>query len=73
MSQTSIIAGSLLLAYVVFVIVRGELPCYFQVLGIATSAGCPLGQVSTSGLGVSVGAGSSGGVTIGVGTSGRTQ
>lgn len=70
MSQTSVIAASLLLAYVVFVIVRGELPCYFQVLGISTAASCPKGTVTTGGLNVSVG---SGGVTIGTGTQGRTQ
>lgn len=50
MNQTSVIGGSLLLAFVVFVIVRGELPCYFQVLGVATDAQCPQGQVSSSGL-----------------------
>lgn len=50
MTQTSIIAGSLLLAFGVFVITRGELPCYLQVLGVATDAQCPAGSVSVTGL-----------------------
>lgn len=48
MSQTSVIAGSLIVAYFVFVIVRGELPCYLQVLGIATDANCPKGNTGTT-------------------------
>ena len=51
MNQTSVIGGSLIFAFVIFVIVRGELPCYLQILGIATDAQCPKGTVSTSGLG----------------------
>jgi hypothetical protein len=46
MSQTSIIAGGLLLAYFIFITVRGELPCYLQVLGVSTDAQCPQGNVT---------------------------
>ena len=48
MSQTSVIAGGLLLAYFIFIVVRGELPCYLQVLGVATDAQCPSGNVSST-------------------------
>lgn len=50
MNQSSVIAGSLLLAFVIFVIVRHELPCYLNVLGISTGAGCPLGTISATGI-----------------------
>lgn len=44
MSQTSIIAAGLVVAWLVFVTVRNELPCYLQVLGISSSGGsCPSG------------------------------
>jgi hypothetical protein len=49
-SQTSIIAGSLIIAYIVFVTVRGELPAYLSVLGVGggaavtTPSGCAAGQ-----------------------------
>jgi hypothetical protein len=49
MSQSSVIAGGLLLAYFIFITVRGELPCYLQVLGVATDAQCPQGNVNASG------------------------
>lgn len=39
-----------MVAFVVFIIVRGELPCYLQVLGIATAVGCPVGNISSSGV-----------------------
>lgn len=48
MNQTSVIAGGLLVAYFIFVVRRGELPCYLQVLGVATSASCPTGNVSSN-------------------------
>jgi hypothetical protein len=35
MSQTSAIAGALIIAFIVFVTVRGELTGYFKVLGLA--------------------------------------
>lgn len=38
MSQTSIIAASLIVAYIVFITVRGELPAY---LGVLTGKGTP--------------------------------
>lgn len=43
LSQTSVIAGGLVVAFIVFVTVNQELPCYLQVLGIGTGAGgnCP--------------------------------
>jgi hypothetical protein len=34
-SQTSIIAGALIVAFIVFVTVRGDLPGYLEVLGVA--------------------------------------
>lgn len=34
MPQTSIIAAALVIAFIVFITVRGELPSYFQVIGI---------------------------------------
>jgi hypothetical protein len=37
-SQTSIIAAVLLLAFFVFIVVRGELPSYLGVLGIGSAA-----------------------------------
>lgn len=40
MNQSSVIGAALAVAYVIFVINRGELPCWFQVLGIATAAQC---------------------------------
>ena len=34
MSQTSIIAGVLILGFIVFITIKGELPTYLAVLGI---------------------------------------
>ena len=34
MSQTSIIAGALIVGFIVFITVKGELPKYLAVLGI---------------------------------------
>lgn len=67
MNQTSVIAGALIVAYIVFVTVRGELPGFLYVLtgqGTAPSAG---GTSTTSGgSGVTVSnAGVSGSVNIG--------
>jgi hypothetical protein len=56
MNQSSVIAGALVLAFAIFVVVRGELPCYLAVLGVSSGAGCPLGTVSSSGI-TSTGAG----------------
>ena len=68
MSQSSVIAGSLLLAYVIFVITKGELPCYLQLLGIATQASCPKGQaVAAVGTTGATGATGATGVSIGLG------
>ena len=41
MNQSSVIGAALALAYVIFVVTKGELPCYLSLLGIATAAGCP--------------------------------
>lgn len=41
MNQASAIGASLLIAYIVFVIYKGELPCYLQVLGISPPGGAP--------------------------------
>lgn len=54
MNQTSVIGGALLLAFAIFVIVRGELPCYFQTLGVATDAACPKGDQTNVQAGVPV-------------------
>lgn len=40
MNQSSVIGAALLVAYIIFVIYKGELPCWFKLLGIATSAQC---------------------------------
>jgi hypothetical protein len=83
MSQTSIIAGGLLLAYFIFITVRGELPCYLQVLGVSTDAQCPQGNVtagnqicsgsstvSTSNSTGSTGSSGTGGTGSGIGSGG---
>ena len=41
MNQASVIGAALVIAYVIFVITKGELPCYMSVLGIATASKCP--------------------------------
>lgn len=75
LSQSSAVAAALIVAFIVFVTVRGELPCYLEVMGIA-STGCKVPGVtgtapgfnlfgSSSAPGVSVGVGG-GGVNIGV-------
>lgn len=56
MSQTSIIAGALIIAYIVFVTVRGELPAYLAMLGVGgssavTPSGCATSTGGTSGTG----------------------
>lgn len=77
MSQSSVIAGALVLAFVVFITVRGELPGYLGVLGIGnavpggTGAGNAVGRGASfnggSGGSVSVGVGRGGGISVGVG------
>lgn len=65
MNQTSAIAAALIIAFVVFVTVRGELPCYLEVLGISTGGQCSVsatGAVSSAGATVGV---STGGVSLG--------
>lgn len=47
MNQSSAIAGSLVIAFIVFITVRGELPCYMEVLGISSKGQC---QKAVSGL-----------------------
>lgn len=84
MTQTSAIAGSLIVAFIVFITIRGQLPCYLNVLGISNQAcggsgGIQAGQLtggSNLGLGIGVnsisGASSGGGVppAIGIGVGG---
>lgn len=41
MNQSSVIGAALVVAYVIFVVTKGELPCYLSVLGIATATNCP--------------------------------
>lgn len=86
MDQSSVIGAALVVAYVVFVISKGELPCWLQILGIPTGGNCSqtlqqacsvTGTTSSSGgLGLSVNpvinAGGPGGVGIGIGSGGVT-
>ena len=58
MSQTSIIGGALLLAYLVFIVVNNELSCWLEVLGISSTGCC-----SAIGAG-SANVGSQGSITI---------
>lgn len=48
MNQTSAIAGSLIIAFIVFITVRGELPCYLGVLGISNNSCNQLQKGGTS-------------------------
>lgn len=48
MDQTSVIAGSLILAYIVFITVRGELTGYLQDLGIVSGETAPTAQPYTT-------------------------
>jgi hypothetical protein len=64
MNQSSVIGASLVVAYAVFIITKGELPCYLTVLGIATASGCPQ-PLQPAGCG---GTGSSTTTTGGVGS-----
>jgi hypothetical protein len=42
MNQSTIIAGAIVLGYIVFITLRGELPCYLKVLGIGSGgSNCP--------------------------------
>lgn len=86
MNQSAVIGAALIIAYAIFIITKGELPCYLQILGISTAAGCPpnlqpqgCGASTTGtsgGLGLSVNpvinAGGPGGVGIGIGSGGVT-
>lgn len=38
MSQTTIIAGVILFAFIIFITTRGELPKYFAVIGLTKSS-----------------------------------
>lgn len=63
MSQTSIIAGALIVAFIVFITVRGDLPGYLQVLGVAGGGTAMASITGPGGVSVTVGApGSSGAV-----------
>jgi hypothetical protein len=59
MSQTSIIAGALIVAFIVFITVRGDLPGYLQVLGVA-GGGLVASTTGPGGVSVSVGGPSTG-------------
>lgn len=66
MNQTSIIAGALIVAFIVFITVRGELPCYLKVLGISTGAACQVGGQTAAGAAIGQIAGAvSGNSTVG--------
>jgi hypothetical protein len=74
MNQSSVIGASLLIAYVIFIITKGELPCYLSLLGIATATGCPpnLQPAGCGGTGTatssSIGGSPSVGITLGGGS-----
>jgi hypothetical protein len=64
MNQSSVIGASLIVAYAVFIVYKGELPCYLTVLGISSATGCPQalqpagcsgGSSSTSTIGSTLG------------------
>lgn len=80
MSQTSAIAAGLVIAFIVFVTVKSELPCYLEVMGISTGGSCKSGcsglqgtsfaQAASYFTGGAAGSGGSGGVQVGVGPGG---
>jgi len=49
LSQTSIIAASLVIAFVVFITVRGELPAYLSIFGVG-SGSTPAGSSGSAGV-----------------------
>ena len=61
MSQTSIIAGSIVVAFIVFAVVNNELPCWLEILGISSGDCCA--GINNSGPGGSINFGP-GGVTV---------
>ena len=68
MNQSSVIGAALVVAYVVFVVSKGELPCYLTLLGISTASGCPqpLQPAGCGGTATSTSTGSpSVGITLG--------
>ena len=56
MNQSSIIAAALIVAFIVFITVRGELPCWLAVFGISSGANCTLGASVLQAAGMSAGA-----------------
>lgn len=72
--QSSVIAASLVVAFFVFITVRGELGKYFAVFTGAAPVGSGSGQTNGAGVGVSVGPGgvtvSGGGGSVSVGGGG---
>lgn len=68
MSQSSSIAAALIIAFIVFITVRGQLPCYFNILGIATGGGCNVSGVAGAGAITLTGNVGGVGVTVGSGT-----
>ena len=64
MSQTSVIAGSLVIAFIVFITVRGQLPCYLEVLGISTAGQCAVSCAGTSGGTSGIRSVGSGGIAV---------
>lgn len=74
MSQTSAIAGALILAYIVFITVRGELTGYLQDLGIVSGETPPASpNYNTQSTTQSQSSGSSSGSSSGVGGGGSTS
>jgi hypothetical protein len=48
LSQTSVIGGALVIAWIVFIVTRGELPCWLALVGIGPGAGnCPANTATT--------------------------
>jgi hypothetical protein len=73
LSQTSVIAASIIVAYIVFVTVRGELPYYISIF-TGKGQGVPISGAGTPGVGGINFTGGPGGpgisVGVGVGTTG---
>lgn len=63
MNQTSVIAAALVLGYIVFVTVRGELPVWLQVLGITPGLSGPTTTPAPAGGGKGSSSGGTGGGT----------
>lgn len=65
MSQTSVIAASLIVAYIVFVTVNNELGCWLEILGLGSGKCCA--SIGAPIIGTAIGGVAVTGPTINVG------